>query len=191
MAGEACSLKKPAAIYKGSCTGHGIAAAAGGPLAKHPTQSALCLTAACGDPAIKLPLEQKNAQCYWPPTPLVPMPPAILASEATKGAVLINKIAPILDEDLLTYHISPTMNTVITTCPGNPPTNPPTTCNCSVSLVAEDKNGTGHERKAVSTGKSVFVNKKRLCRVGDPLNGMHVGCLSMIAGASESVLVGD
>jgi hypothetical protein len=190
MAAEACSLKKPAGIYRGSCTGHGIGAAAGGPLAQHPTQSSLCLTAACGDPAIKLPLVQKNAQCYWPPTPLVPMPPAVVGS-ALQGVVLINKIVPILDQDLLTYHISPTMNTVITTCPGNPPTTPPTTCNCSVSLVVEDKNGIGHERKAVSTGKSVFVNKKRLCRVGDPLNGMHVGCLSLIGGGAVDVFVGD
>lgn len=182
MAAEACSLKKPAGIYRGSCTGHGIASAGG--LAVHPVTSSRCLAAACGDPAIKLSLVAKNAQCYWPPTPLVPMTPIV-------GNVLINKIVPILDQDLLTYHISPTMNTVITTCPGNPPTNPPTTCNCSVSLVVEDKGGIGHERKAVSTGKSVFVNKRRLCRVGDPLNGMHVGCLSMIGGGAVDVFIGD
>jgi hypothetical protein len=190
MAGDACSFKKPAAIYKGKCTGHGIGAA-GAPLATHPITSTKCLAAACADIDIRMSLTAKNAQCYWPPEDLVPMPPALLASTATKGAVLINKIAPILDQDLLIYHKSPTMNTVITTCPGNPPTNPPTTCNCTTSLVIEDKGGTGHERKAVSTGKSVFVNKKRLCRVGDPLNGMHVGCLSMIAGGAEDVLIGD
>lgn len=82
------------------------------------------------------------------------------------------------------------MNTVITTCPGNPPTNPPTTCNCSVSLVTEDVNGRGHERKAVATSKSVFINKKRACRVGDLLNGMHAGCLSTIAGGATNVFIG-
>jgi hypothetical protein len=184
MAAEACSLKKPAGIYRGSCTGHGIGAA--GTVALHPVTSGLCAAAACGDPAIKLPLVAKNAQCYWPPTPLVP-----LVAVCPAQPVFINKIIPILDNDLLTYHISPSMNTVITTCPGNPVTFPPTTCNCSVSLVTEDVNGRGHERKAVSTGKSVFVNKRRLSRVGDPLNGIHVGCLSLIGGGAVDVFVGD
>jgi hypothetical protein len=175
--------KRPAGIYRGSCTGHGIGAAAGA--AVHPIISALCGGSACGDPAIKMPLVAKNAQCYWPPTPLAP-----LVAVCPTNPVLINKIVPILDNDMLTYHISPSTNTVITTCPGNPVTFPPTTCNCSVSLVTEDVSGRGHERKAVATTASVFINKKRACRVGDPLNGVHIGCLSMIAGGATDVFIG-
>lgn len=159
----------PAAIYKGSCSGHGKCI----PPTIHATVN-------CGTPCQAVPKKSvatMDATNIWPPFPQLPLTPKV-------PTVLINGIAPILDQDVLTSHPSKCTQLVTLVCKEPPP---PMPCPTAV-LCAEDVAGGGaHIRKATATSATVFINGKRACRVGDPLGPP---CLSKIANGAKNVLIG-
>lgn len=160
----------PAAIYRGTCTGHGKAK----PDHIHIYQS--CGTT-CADAAV-LPLVTKDGTCLWPPTTLAPAGPYL-------RTVIVNGIFPILDQDILTPHQSPTTNIVMVgPCGQTPPV--PMPCVCSM-LTAEDAKGVGHPRKLTALTKTVYAMGLAMGKVGDPLGPP---CISTVAQGSPNVLVG-
>lgn len=159
----------PAAIYKGSCSGHGKCI----PATVHATVP--CGTPCEGVP--KKPIAAMDATNIWPPFPQLPQSPIT-------PTVLINGISPILDQDILTNHPASCTQLVTLVCKEPPP---PMTCPTS-ALCAEDVAGGGaHIRKATATSATVFIMGKRACRVGDPLGPP---CLSKIANGAKNVLIG-
>jgi hypothetical protein len=163
----------PAGLPTSLCTGHGICI----PMAVHYVGS--CGTA-CPPLCPTYPVLSKNATCFWPPlicTPLTPYP----------GTVLVNGQIPLRMGDPLILHRAACTNLVIEICctPGG--------CtirifNCDCSLLAtEDALGAGHPRIVNALTKSVFVEKRPMASVGDPLGPV---CLSYIGTGSPNVLVG-
>jgi len=163
-------MSLPAAIYKGSCTGHGKCIPA-----------TIHAAVPCGTPCIKVPpkpIAAMDATNIWPPFPQLPL--------AVKPCnVLINGIVPILDQDVLTNH-PPTCTQLVTLVCQTPP--PPMPCPTQTICVEDKAGGGAHIRKAFATQKRVLVNGKPLCRVADPLGPP---CLSKIAGGAINVLVGS
>jgi len=167
--------KKPAAIYQGTCTGHGR------PIEGHVHNKAVDPCGVTPATAIVKPLATKDATCLWIGFPIAPLATLPLRN------VFINSIVPVLDGDVLTNHTSATMHTVISNC-CSPTGCAPTviTAPCSM-LTAEDQKGVGHPRVVIATCKNVLVNGRPLARVGDPLGPP---CLSKIAAGSANVIVG-
>lgn len=159
-----------AGLYQGNCTGHGICV----PANVHAHLTA-CLPP-CNQ-AIPKSIAAMNGTNLWAPYQQLPMSPLV-------PTVLINSIAPILDQDLLTNHPSTCTQQVtyaLDKCFGA------ITCSTSVLCIEDIGGGGAHPRKATATTKSVFINGKRVCRIGDPLGPP---CLSKIAGGSKNVFIG-
>ena len=176
-----------AAIYKGPCSGHGTGMGSthhpgegGGTLKRCPHITL--------DPQIKaVPVVKMNITTCWPAIPQLPATPLGAARN-----VFINGIIPIVDQDLLTPHPTPTQH--VTTSVGKECL---TTLNtpaywCTQGVVAGREAPTGHARKCFATNKSVFINGKRAGRFGDPLGDSSVAfpCTSTITGASINVFIG-
>lgn len=162
----------PAALYMGSCSGHGRC-----------MPSNVHAVVPCGTPCLGAPpksIATMDATNIWPPFPQTPL--AVMTGVAN---VIISGNMPIVDQDLLTNH--PPTCTQLIKFSGCDPT--PAAIPCPTQqLCAEDLAGGGaHVRKAFATTKSVFVNGRRLCRVKDPLGPP---CLSLIATGSPNVFVG-
>lgn len=168
-AGPITGLPGAAAIYTGTCSGHGICF----PPNVH-------ANTACGVPCIAV--QKKNIAAMDGTNLWAPM--AQLPSGPVSPNVLINNIPPILDQDTLVPHPA-TCTQLVVQSSGN--------CfNIMVcgtgELCAEDVAGGGsHVRKASATSTSVFINGKRACRVGDPLGPP---CLSLISTGSVNVFIG-
>lgn len=161
-----------AAIYQGSCSGHGTCI----PATVHGTVP-------CGTPCPGVPpkpLASLDKSLLWPPFPQVP-----LSVMSTVFNVVINGQIPIVDQDLLTNHPGTCTNLVkFSGCDPTPAAIPCPPAN----LCAEDVAGGGaHVRKAFATSKSVFMNGRRACRVNDPLGPP---CLSRIGTGSPNVFIG-
>ena len=176
-----------AAIYMGTCSGHGTGTGAshhpglgGGtlPNCPHPSLS----------PTIKpSPLPATNAVAIWPPLAQTPLTPLTAIRN-----VFINKKYPIINEDLLTTHPTPTQFT--TTSVGYKCL---TTLNtpawwCTQGTTGGREAPVGHARKLFATSKTVFINGRNAGRFGDPYgNGTTAfPCLSVVTGASPNVFIG-
>ena len=160
----------PAAIYRGNCSGHGVAIS--GHIHGWFGCGTTCLTCSTKSVAVK------NAVCFWPPTVLAPFAPYV-------RNVFVNSILPILDKDVLTVHRASSTNIIMVgPCGKTPPR--PKVCNCSM-LASEDKKGIGHTRVMHATTKTVFANKLAMGKVGDQLGPP---CLSVIAQGSPNVKIG-
>lgn len=159
----------PAAIYRGTCTGHGVCIPAN-----------IHATVSCGTPCKavpKKPVAAMDATNHWLPQLLAPLQPV-------SPTVLIEGIAPILDADILMPHKSVCTQLVAFVCKTPPPPKPCPTAD----LTAEDfANGGAHTRIAKATTKSVWINGKRACRQQDPLGPP---CLSTIAVGAPTVTIG-
>ena len=158
-----------AAIYRGNCSGHGRC-----------KPGNIHATVPCGTPCEAVPkksvatMDLFNTWIGYPQLPQGPVSPN----------VVINGIAPILDQDLLTNHPGSCTQQVVRVG-----TNCGDTITCATSvLCAEDVAGGGaHIRKATATSATVWINGKRACRVGDPLGPP---CISKIANGSVNVTIG-
>lgn len=162
-----------AAVYQGSDSGHGRCI----PMTIH-------AVVPCGTPCIGAPKKSVvalDASIIWPPFTQTP-----LNVIQTVFNVVINGQIPIVDQDSLVPH------------PGGPCTNlikfsgcdpVPSALPCTAAEIsAEDVAGGGaHPRTAKATTKSVFINGRRACRVGDPLGPP---CLSLIATGAPTVFIG-
>ena len=160
----------PAALYRGTCSGHGV------PVPAHIHGYQSCGTT-CETASVQ-PVNVKDGTCLWPPTTLAPAGPYL-------RTVIINGIFPILDQDVLTPHQSPTTNIVMVgPCGQTPPV--PMPCVCSM-LAAEDGKGVGHPRKLTALTKTVYAMGLAMGKVADPLGPP---CLSVISQGSPNVFIG-
>ncbi|NHK40097.1 hypothetical protein FJR75_11665 [Thermus thermophilus] len=179
-----------AALYMGSCSGHG--AGAGGSWMPGPGGGATTPCSPGNLPSIThLPGPVHDAMATWLPTPLLPLTPLGAARN-----VFINGIIPIVDQDLLTPH--PTLSVYAVTrtvgkCTIVAPANA-WWCHTytGVGTVAGREPPIGHARKAIATTKSVWINGRRACRVGDPLGDLTPAfpCRSLISAGSPNVIIG-
>ena len=177
-----------AGIFMGTCSGHGTGVGGshhpglgGGTLPDCPHQP---LTTT----VVPVPLPGVNAVAIWPP--IAQLPNTVAFAAAAK--VFINTQVPIVDQDILTPHPTPTQFT--TTSVGfkcltvlNTPA-----WHCTVGLVGGREPAIGHSRKAFATSKTVFIGGRRATRFGDPLGDGTTAfpCLSVITGSSPNVFIG-
>lgn len=179
----------PAALYLGTCSGHGFGCGAmhhpgfgGGTLPDCPHQPMT--------PTIQpRPLPLMNATVTWLPTPLLPL------GVGGSPNVIINGNIPILDQDILIPHPTFTTLTTISYIPGTPPCvnvlQSPAHW-CVIGTAAGREPAAGHTRKLIATTKSVFVNGRRMGKFGDPLGigVLPLPCSSTVTGGSPNVYVG-
>ena len=175
-----------AALYMGTCSGHGK----GSGSTAHPGHVGGMLSPCPHTPMRpdmgQVPIAAQEPVTLWPPVAQLPAGPAVTN-------VLINKKVPIVDQDELTPHPTPTLH--VTTSTGYKClTTLSTPAWWLTDLGGARETAAGHPRKLVATTATVFVNKKRLGRFNDPFGvtpgtGPY-GCLSKVAGSSPNVFVG-
>lgn len=176
-----------AALFQGVCSGHGVGSGSshhpglgGGVLSPCPHVSL--------SPQIKaLPVAAMNATTIWPPIAQLPATPL-----GALRTVVINGILPIVDQDILTPHPTPTQHT--TTSVGKEcitVLNTPAWW-CTTGITAGREAPVGHSRKCFATVKNVFINGRRAGRFGDPLGDGSTAfpCTSVVTGASINVFIG-
>ena len=174
-----------AALYMGSDSGHGVGVGAshhpglgGGvlPNCPHPSLSPT---------VVPRTVNSMDATTIWPPHPQLPAGPYL-------RTVIINGQLPIIDQDILIPHPTPTQHT--TTSVGfkcltvrNTPA-----WWCTIGTAGGREAAVGHSRKLLATSKTVFINGRRAGRFGDPLgdNTPAFPCNSKITGCSPNVFVG-
>ena len=193
-----------AAIYQGPCSGHGCGVApvpgvpgapsappAGGTASHHPGLGGGLLPN-CPHPSLSptikpVAMPAVNAVAIWPPLMQAPFTPLT----ATRN-VFINKAYPIIDQDLLTTHPTPTQFTTssigykcFTTL------NTPAWW-CTMGTTAGREAPVGHARKLFATSKTVFINGRRAGRFSDPFGDGSTAfpCLSVVTGSSINVFIG-
>ena len=176
-----------AAIYSGNDSGHGTGV--GG--SHHPGLGGGTLSP-CPHPPLLPAIKPKtvtlmNSVLIWPPTPQLPLNP--LTGIRT---VFINNLFPIVDQDMLTPHPTPTQLT--TTSIGYQCA---TTVNtpgwwCTKGIAGGREAPTGPQRKLFATSKSVWINGRRAGRFGDPLGDLSIAfpCTSVVTGCSPNVFIG-
>ena len=181
----------PAALFMGSCSGHG----AGSGYTHHPGLGGGTLPG-CTMPSFDPKIVPKsvglmNATTLWAPTP---------QRSATELArtVRINNIGPILDQDMLIPHPTLTVHGVMYT--GIPkvcsPTPPPGVSNpahwCTIGTAGGREPAVGHARKLFATVKTVFINGRRAGTFGDPFGDFSPAfpCTSVVTGSSPNVFIG-
>lgn len=176
-----------AALYQGPCSGHGV----GSGSSHHPGLGGGVLPN-CPHPSLSPTIKPKsvalmNATTIWPPLDQKPATPL-----GALRTVVINGILPIVDQDILTPHPTPTQHS--TTSVGKECF---TTLNtpawwCTIGATAGREAPTGHPRKLFATCKSVFINGRRAGRFGDPLGDLSTAfpCHSVVTGASINVFIG-
>ncbi|BCU95153.1 MAG: hypothetical protein CM15mV7_2690 [uncultured marine virus] len=131
---------------------------------------------ACGSPPIPYSIVIKNKTCWWPPQPLIPIFPIT----PDRAMVLVNRIPVMVFGDAFTPHIAVCTNIIIYMCPCGKGVCPiPTPIPCSL-LTIEDNGGIGHIRVCNATTLTVFVHKRPLARILDPLGVGIPGFLSML-----------
>lgn len=171
------------ATVAGTCSGEGVCVAAN----MHDTTA--CSLPPCPpvNPLIKiLPLAKMVSTCYWPPAPLIH-----LGKGTACLTIKVNKMIPLLDKDILTFHISTCTNKVtnLWMTPGpNPTCTNPIIADCLCSLLTlEDTFGKGHPRVVHAKSTTVFFEKRRVAVIGDPLGPP---CTALILTGSPNVFVG-
>lgn len=175
-------------LYMGTCSGHGL----GSGSSHHPGLGGGTL-GGCPhiplDPRINaMPVIAMDAVTLWPPIAQLPLvkPPTDIV-----GAVVVNGMIPILDQDILTPHPTPTQHT--TTSTGDKcfvTLNSPAFW-CTQGTAGGRELPIGHARKAFSTVTTVFVRGQRCTRFGDPLGDKTTAfpCNSVITGSSPNVFI--
>jgi hypothetical protein len=163
-----------AALYMGNCTGHGTGV--GG-----------SFQPGHGGGMVR-PVATNSATAIWPPTPQLPLGVA----GAVAARVVINKLVPIVDQDILIPHPTPTIYTTSSVGDKCAITLPTPAYWCTIGPVGGREAPIGHPRKLMATSLTVFVGKRRLGRFADPLGDGTPAfpCLSLVSGSSPNVFVG-
>ena len=178
-----------AALYMGSCSGHGT----GSGSTHHPGLGGKIMKG-CTIPA-NTDIDTKpktvtlmNGTTSWKPTPQQ-------AAESVVRTVRINQLSPILDQDVLIPHPTLTMHAVNYTgipkgCP--PGSIPNNAWWLTKGTLAGREPPAGHARKLFATCKTVFILGKRAGRFGDPFGDLSLAfpCTSTVAGSSKDVFIG-
>ena len=177
-----------AALFMGTCSGHGY-----GNGAKFMPGHGGGMVPGCPhftlDPRInKVPLPQNEPTASWPAIAQLPLGVA----KAVAARVTINGKVPIVDQDILTPHPTPTQ--YITESVGDKCKtilNTPAYW-CTIGTAAGREAPTGHARKLFATSKTVFIGGVPAGRFGDPFGDGSTAfpCLSQVSGSSPNVFIG-
>ena len=177
-------------LFRGNCSGHGTGTGSshheglGGP----PLPG--CVMPPLDTKIIPMPVQSMNGVSAWPPIAQLPLGVA----KAAASRVVVNGVIPMVDQDILTPHPSPTVHTVsYTGVPqGCPPGKVPNPCHwCTVGTAAGREPTVGHSRKVMATAKTVFIGKVRVSKFGDLLGDGTPAfpCTSIVTGVSANVFV--
>ena len=181
-----------AALFQGVDSGHGTGP---GGVSHHPGLGGgnipVCPHISLDTRVVPKPLIEVDKVAVWPPISQLPLGVAKAAANP-QGKVVINGQVPIVDQDILIPHPTPTQFTTTSTGDKCLVTLPTPAYWCTIGTVAGREAPTGHSRKAIATSKTVFINKGRACRFGDPLGDGTPAfpCLSVITGSSPNVIIG-
>lgn len=180
-----------AALFMGVDSGHGTSP---GGVSHHPGLGGgnipVCPHIPLDTRVVPKPVPEVDKVAVWPPTSQLPLG---VAKAAVGGKpVIINGSIPIVDQDILTPHPTPSQFTTTSTGDKCLVTLTTPAYWCTIGPVAGREAPTGHPRKAFATSKTVFINKARACRFGDPLGDGTPAfpCLSVITGSSPNVIIG-
>ncbi len=174
-----------AALYMGTCSGHGTGCCS----SHHPGLGGGilggCPHASLAPQIVPKPVQAMNATTLWPPTPQLPNGPYL-------RTVIINGIMPIIDQDILIPHPTPSVHSTSSAGYKCFVTRVTPAWHCTVGTAGGREASFGHSRKLLSTTKTVFVNGRRLGRLGDPLGDQSPAfpCTSLVSGSSPNVFVG-
>ena len=172
-------------LFMGVCSGHGLGTGS----THHPGLGGGTISPcphAITDPKIvPKPVAKMNGVTTWPPLAQTPL-------TELKRNVIVNKQTPMLDQDLLIPHPTPTQH--VTTSTG--PNGCLTTLNtpawwCTVGAKGGRETAEGHARKIIATATTVFINKKRVSKFGDLMGdgSPQFPCTSTVTGCSPNVFV--
>ena len=174
-----------AALYMGTCSGHGV----GSGSCHHPGLGGGIL-GGCPHPSlypaiVPKPVAAMNATTIWPPIAQLPNGPTVTN-------VVINGKIPIVDQDILTPHPTPTQHLTMSVGYKCFTTRNTPAWWCTIGVAAGRETAAGHSRKLLATSKTVFINARRAGRIGDPLGDQTPAfpCTSVVAGGSPNVMVG-
>ena len=180
-------MPKPlgAALYMGTCSGHGVPQCS----SHHPGLGGGVL-GGCPHPpmtpaVVPKPVQAMNATTSWPPMAQLPAGPYL-------RTVFINNQLPIIDQDILTPHPTPSKHSTSSVGYKCAHTTATPAFWCTIGIAAGREAPTGHQRKLMATSMTVFINKRRAGRFGDPLGDETPAfpCSSKVAGASPNVYIG-
>ena len=177
-----------AALFMGTCSGHGTGCCS----THHPGLGGgtlpLCMKPPKDPKIVMKPVKLMDSTTLWPPIAQTPL-------TALTRNVLINSILPIIDQDLLITHPTPTVHQACYTgvpkgCPPGCVTNPAYWC--TVGTEGGRESAKGHARKHMATLKTVFINGRRAGVFGDPFgdNTPAFPCNSVVTGCSKNVFLG-
>jgi hypothetical protein len=174
-------------LFMGNCSGHGLGSGSshhpglgGGTLPNCPHVPL--------DPRIKaVDVKAMDAVTLWPPIAQLPLGVA----KAAAARVVVNGKIPMVDQDILTPHPTPTQHT--TTSTGDKcfvTLNSPAFW-CTKGIAGGRESPTGHGRKVFSTAKTVFIGGVRVSKFGDKLGDGSTAfpCNSVVTGCSINVFV--
>ena len=175
------------ALFTGVCSGHG----AGTGSSHHPGLGGGMLSP-CPHPSLSpnvvpKPVQAMNATTLWPPCGQTP-----LNVMQTVVNVVVNGQVPIVDQDLLIPHPTPTVHTTSSVGFKCAFTTGTPAWWCTVGIEGGRETAKGHSRKLLATTATVFINGRRAGRMADPLGDQSPAfpCTSLIATASPNVYVG-
>tara|TARA_B100001057_G_scaffold449116_1_gene490031 strand:+ start:6549 stop:7088 length:540 start_codon:yes stop_codon:yes gene_type:complete len=178
-------MTQPAALFMGTCSGHGKANG----VVWHPGPGGgfanPCPHASLAPQIVPKGMPIADNFATWAPWPQQPTGPII-------RNVVINNLIPIIDQDDLIPH--PTFTQHITMSVGfkcftvrNTPA-----WHCTVGTAGGREASSGHARRLFATTKTVFINGRRAGRFADPFGNFTVPfpCLSVVSGSSKNVFIG-
>jgi len=174
-----------AALYMGTCSGHGCGCGS----SHHPGLGGGMLSP-CPHPSLSpavvpKPVQAMNATTLWPPMAQLPLTGGVTN-------VIINKMVPIIDQDILTPHPTPVVHTTSSVGYKCAVTLGTPAWWCTIGVEGGRETAKGHSRKLMATSKTVFINKRRAGRIGDPLGDQTPAfpCSSLVVGGSPNVFIG-
>jgi len=141
------------------------------------------------DPRISMvPVIVNEAVAMWPPMAQLPLGVA----KALAARVVINGMIPMVDQDILTPHPTPTMFTTSSVGYQCFVTLSTPAWWCTQGVVGGREGPQGHGRKVMATTATVFIGKVRAGRFLDPLGDGTPAfpCLSLVSGCSKNVFIG-
>ena len=180
-----------AALFQGVCSGHGTGP---GGVSHHPGLGGgtipFCPHQPLDTRVVPKPVPEVDKVAIWPPIAQLPL--GVAKTLASGKPVIINGQVPIVDQDILTPHPTPSIFTTSSVGDKCAVTLSTPAYWCTIGTAAGREPAVGHSRKAIATSKSVFINGTPACRFGDPLGDGTPAfpCLSVISGSSPNVFIG-
>lgn len=170
-------------LFMGVCSGHGL----GSGSVHHPGLGGGMLSCphAVTDPQINpKPVAQMNAVTTWPPLAQTPLTPI-------KRTVIVNKQTPMVDQDILIPHPTPTQHGTLSVGTNCFTAHMTPAWWCTVGAKGGRETAEGHSRKIMATATTVFIEGKRVSKFGDLMGdgSPQFPCTSTVTGCSPNVFV--